>query len=720
MTTTRPRTTRVSTRANTPATRLAATLIEFEAERRRRLRWARWWRRVRRGYRMARWSIRAGRKGWHRRRPLLPLYLALGVLLLTGLLSDAADGGSTATGIALLAIGGTYWGGRPRTRWWTGRGWSRWVRNWAWVATLVYLVWLRAALSVGLAGTPTPGVWLLLTGVLWFAWWRHHVIPVIPELHEDPAEADDRVTAWATRVGAQGRSLPGTRLLDVADLPDIAGAWEATVQGEHGVHDTEQIIAAKPKIASAYDVVPDRVVLEPHGANPSGSRARLIVLTDRNPAHEVSEFGEDWIDYRHGTVPFTTYPDGERGRIRILRPMSGPSHELDSGDTGSGKSYGMSLGITQVVLTGFAWPIVNDPQDGQSLPAWAGPDGRAPWAAIGHEGDLEEILRCIRAIERAVNARSRVLSRWKWRDEDGTIRRGLDYYDPQVIAETADDNGGQFIPMIDWTLDEATEIFDLFPWVVGANERILRKARKAGIRVRWATQYPSMDQLGKSAVIRQMLASGNVLAYANATRFAGNMVLPSWMPNPAEIPKVLPNGSESMGMLIMNTPASARPTFSRTALVRNKHRWADIAAEKIPPLDRWTESAFGDDYAGWRDRREARDRTDTYASPTLLEAVAAKVAPSLGVAPVTELEARDQLADGPAGTRIVAWLANRGREATTGVIAAALDLRPGTVSTACARLVERGELTQPKRGAWALPDADQSPTEATDEAADTA
>lgn len=653
-------------------------------DRQRHPRRSKWVRRWRRATWLVRITGRVSRKGWARRRPLLPLYASLAVLFAAVGLRIPDDGRNTATALALVAAAGVWAGGH-----WLH--WSRFTRRWAWVALVLLAAWLHLAVKVGLFGTASPGLWLLLWGGLQFAWWKHHYVGRTDD--ENP-DVDPRLAVWQERVSAPGKALPGSLLHGFADVPKVEGAWEATIQLIPGEGTTADAVSAQRKIASAYDVPARRVVIEPPATDESESRARLLMLRNRNPAADGQLYDATWTTCDNGTVPFVIYPDGERGSVRIWEPGSGPVHGLFSGDSGAGKSRGMTTMITSAAMTGHTFPIVCDPQGGQSLPAWAGIDGQAPWIADVEDDTHREISRVLLAIERAMHARSRVLARWEWEDESGRLRRGLNYYDPLVCVG---------MPILDLHVDEMHELFSATPRIVPRVEAIAKMARKTGIRLTGATQYPSMEQLGNSATIRQQLAAGNVIAYRNATRFAGTMILPSWAPNPAEIPKVQPNGQHTKGTCLVDAPApgAGRAIFGRTVYQPNEHHWADIAATHIPALDKVTEDALGDDYAGWRDRRDARERDMLYASPTIEDALPDPT-------PLVP-------ADSTAGARIVAFLTERGRQATTGTIAGALDLRTGTVSQACARLAERGELVQPKRGAWALPthDAATEPVAAT-------
>jgi hypothetical protein len=438
--------------------------------------------------------------------------------------------------------------------------------------------------------------WLLLCGVLIsIPWWNHYKI-------RNTAKADTSLAEqWIENVGGtheSGLVLPGSYLVNVKKIPR---GQEATIMLPGKKTTVENAVAATSRVESALDLVRGSVIIE-QTADQIASRARLMIVTE-NATHAIREFGPDWTGAEKGCVRIGMYPDGEYAWSRIWRPGSGPAHALFSGDTGGGKSRGMELDITQAVLTGRVVSWVCDPQGGQSLPAWAGPDGVADWAAT----DMDEIHLLLQAASRIMYARSRVLAKRPWTDEHGKTRRGVDFFDPDKFTD---------MPILNITIDEAHSIFDRDGRVKDLVEEIAKMARKTGIRLVLGTQYPSAQQLGDSMAIRQQLAAGTVVAFKNSGTSTAQMILPATAMSPKQIPKLLPNGEDSVGTAVMDSsaPNGTRGIYFRTVWVRDAHGWAERAAEKMAKLDDLSVAAAGEDYATWRSRRDQEDINDIEAA----------------------------------------------------------------------------------------------------------
>jgi hypothetical protein len=336
----------------------------------------------------------------------------------------------------------------------------------------------------------------------------------------------------------------------------------------------------------------------------------------------------------------------------------------------------MSAAITQAAMTGLCVPFVADPQGGQSYPAWAGAQGKAAWIA----DNPEEINLMVEALDRLMRSRSARLARRPWVDEDGKTRVGLDYYDPADVPG---------MPIIDFYLDEAKDILD--DRVLGDKlEKIARMARKTGLRVTLGTQYPSIEDLGMRMGLRNQLKTGNTVSYKLGTGAGKTMILPSWAPNPAEIPEIGENGDHTAGMnfTLTSAPGGNRATFQRTVFLKNEHKWAEIAAKKIPDLSKEDQDAMGDAWYQRWERREAYLRGDVVVDMASSRDSHPTVAP--------------QPASQKAADRILAYLGQPGANGRTGVIAKQLDLPVGTVGSALDSLAEQGKVVNVRRGEWAL------------------
>lgn len=625
----------------------------------------------------------AGRAGWVGRRYIGQFYTT-GLLEVAGL--AVQHRGRTAGLIVLfaaVALIGTLV--LARHRHWPG--FVRWYVT-AWIAGAAG--WLVGVNFVG-AGAPMPGILICAAFASAVPWWIHlyRAAHATAPPAEPAVEIDDRILQFEST--AVGTYLPkGTRLHTLGPVamdddgdgdPDMLG-FTGTIQLPAGATQTFGDIAAKQaNLAATFGVSAASIVVE-MTAEQIPDRARLTVLTRRNPAHEINEFDRTWIILKDGCFPYGIYPDGRRSWHRLYEPGSGPAHSLISGDTRSGKSATASLLITQSVFTGFVVPFVGDPQGGASMPEWAGPEGRADWIAW----NPDEIWMQTEAIIRLMHSRTSRLTRRAWVDEDGTTRKGFSYFDPDKITD---------LPIIDWTLDEAHHMLRDDSKYVQLVAGLVKQASKAGIRINLITQYPAAaPDLGGDMGLRQQLAAGNVVCHRNSSRTVSGMLLPDTMPSPFDIPKVGPTGAHTKGTNVSYSPAPLgdRPAYQRTALRKNAFKWADLAVEQIRrPIGTDDADALGDDYAKRWERFKARD-----SQPVTIPLAQARDAATPKPVPQSP-RTKD---------RILAYLAEPDVNCRTSPIAVRLDLPIGTVGSALKSLAEAGQVVQVRRGVWALPATD--------------
>lgn len=541
--------------------------------------------------------------------------------------------------------------------------------------------WLLAASRWG-AGAPMPGILFgsaLAGGV---PWWIH--LARTPAAGEPSVVIDDRLERF--EAAAPGFLPKGTTLHSLEDVTvdddgdgeaDMLG-WAGIVQLPAGSRETWRSIAAtRPNLAAVWGVPEEAVEVE-LATDRVPSRAKVMVLNRRNPSHEINYYDRTWVVLEDGCYPIGVFPDGTRSWQRLYLPGSGPVHALISGDTGSGKSRGMFAAILQAAMTGLCVPFVADPQGGQSIPAWAGPQGKAAWIA----DNPDEINIMVDALVALMRDRSRRLARREWVDEDGITRVGLDYYDPFVVTD---------MPIIDWYLDEAKDVLE--DRELGEKiEKAARMFRKTGCRMTLGTQYPAIEDLGNRMGLRLQLQTGNVVSYKLGTMIGKTMVLPSWAPNPADIPEIGENGEHTKGMNFTKTsaPGGNRATFNRTTRVKNEHKWADIAvAEKVPEVPKDDQDAMGD---AWYQRWERRDAYEH--APVVIDMAHARDPKE--PAPIPQ--------SGRAADKILAYLATDGANGRTGVIADRCNMPIGTAGSALKKLAEAGRVVSVGYGVWALPE----------------
>jgi hypothetical protein len=618
--------------------------------------------RLTRGQRFRRWlgrsawkaTHKSARHGWKKRRTLAPSYVGFAVILLGELAHVLPTGWLTAAWLGLPAaaicwwwVGGTAWKlTRKKRARKTHRGW--WLAGigvaWALFLLVALLSW----------APPMPFPVIVATTTFQVRWlWHRRVRPTAAKKN------DPDVATWKAIDGFAKTSIEFT------DLPADRGRSALADLSDSNLT-ADDVVAKLKAITKAYRKTAGAVVVE---RTPEEYEHLVkVMILKRNPTQEITEYDESWVQLEDGCTPFSTYPDAARAWLRIWEPRSGCVHELFSGDPRTGKSRGMVTAMTQSVMTGLVFPIVGDPQQGQSMPGWAGADGKAPITAL----DVESIHDVLRALRTAMYRRSNYLSKRLWTDEDNDTHRGMDFFDPTVVPE---------LPILEMTIDEAHRLLE-FDHIADLVEEIALMAGKTGIRLRLATQYPSMDNLGNRMTIRNSLIGGNTIAYRISTAVAQGMILPAWLPGPHTIPKRLPSGEHTKGMLVLDSsaPNSSRGTFSRTVWTRREHHWAGIAAKRIPKLHDLDMEVFGSDFSAWRQKTQL--------------AVAAQ--PSQ-----TGSENGVQDPSAPLDDRIAAYLAtvDTGR---TGVIADHVGKDMATVSKTLARMEGKRRVDLIERGVWAL------------------
>lgn len=604
---------------------------------------------------------RAARWWWTHRRTLAPVTIALTLYAAASALHSAPGGARTSVSLSLLIALYAAWrihGCPPRFA--SGRtSWARrFVRTgsknadhirYGWAATAAAITWLITAAHIG-PQPPMPGLLIIGTLIAGTPWWWHHRIRNAP-----PPEAWSRT--WDEYVGGEGGRLPGSRLID---YEQIKGGWSATVLLPPGKLTTSTAIAATEGVASAYGRPVSSVVVEPT-SDSNAARARLMVLVD-NPLQRVVPWpGPDLLDVTSGVAPVGMYPDGVRAMYRFYRERSGPVHDLISGTMGSGKSV-----FTSVLLAyerhsdGLMCSWVGDPQSGQSLPDWI---DHVDFSVRDADGCYQMLLMA-RAV---MYARSTYLANMDWVDEKGRQRHGKGFFEPT-----------REMPLLVVTIDEAHRVLEN-PQAVKVAEEIANMSRKCGIKLRFITQVPLLAQLGGSTALRDALAGGNVIVFRTANRVGAQAVLNGALPvEPAKLPRQYPDGSTTSGLGYI-LGASDRPATMRAFYDEDPIDWA--MSGRTTPLDEMSARAA---------EKVAHELGVAYRSaPPVRDAAAAVTIPQ-----------QSRADGGTAKDAIVAYLEERGRQATTAVISDALELPKSTVSSSLTRLESEGMVRKVRHGMW--------------------
>lgn len=622
------------------------------------------------GRRIARATGRVGvktvRAGYQRRGTLWPLFIAAGLAIAsTGLHLTGEDGWRAALTIAVLLA--VFLGVRQRKDAKLGAPWRMSTLCSSWIALAAAAGWSAVAAMIGPWTIPMPG--LLAVGVLagQAALWWHRQHQPAPVVDEEPVEVDcefdERIYTWVTKIAKSDGALPESHLEHMKDLPKGLG-WSADIQlPKGGTQTTGEAVAAVRRIASAYDVPVEQVVIEP-SVDGLMSRARLLVLT-RNPLQPKQVFkGLTW-NPETGYFRLGVHADGSDALYRLWTPGSGANHGMIAGTTGAGKSGFVNQICTEVRHSGKAILCFGDPEDGESAPDWQD-EGPHVFA-----GTVPKIRRMLQAVERVMDDRKKRRRSTTWVDEQGRTRRGKGFFDPTPEE-----------PLIVVVIDEAPDVTN-DPECARIIAKIGKKGRKVGVGAHLVVQIPSLAELGGNLAIRSMLSSTNVVIFRTADKHSKNMGVPMDLPiDPNNLPTKWPDGSTTAGLGFLAT-AGGRVSPMRATYVEDPYHWATTGKPaRIPDADiAAAKDEKGNYFLEWRELRDVDDdEDDVLPSP--------QAAPSGNTASTR--------------SRIVEFLRDRGEPAHTGVIADALGLSKPATSMALKRLKKDGEAVDPKHGVWTL------------------
>ncbi|RAJ61735.1 hypothetical protein K378_04095 [Streptomyces sp. Amel2xB2] len=611
------------------------------------------------------------RFSWRHRRPLAPVHAAITLGTLGAACGAAADGWKTALLLdASLAAGTAWWLRRRRLK---DRPLRPREHAYALTSAGTAGALLLAMAARGGIAPPMPGlllIWLLAVGIPW--WWHHRIRDVDGALGEE-------IELWEQRVAHDRGALTGSWLTNLVGRQDGNGV-SALINLPPGELTTEQAVAATGRIASAFGVPPSSVVIEAtaEGAN---NQAELAVYK-RNPLQAVHPWpGPHLLDHEAGVAPIGVYPDGGHALYRFWRPGSGPVHDLIAGTTDAGKSRLLDQLLAYERHSPLMVSWVIDPQRGQSLPDW---QDAVDWFA----DSVAEGKKLLKAAQREMYRRNKLLARMEWTDEKGRLRRGKASFTPT-----------KELPLLCLTIEEAHAVL-ADPQNVKIVEDLAKMARKCGIKLRLVTQVPLLAQLGNSMTLRDMVAAGNVVVLRTANRLSGQVAFNGTIPaDPHALPREFPDGSSSSGLGYSLGP-QARSSVMRTHFVEDPFEWATTGETTALCADGI--ATAGTDYATWRQRRDEAwgtpERADEPAAVSLAKDAAAADADVDELAPVVP-------ADDSAKSAICTYLAERD-QARTGVIAHDLDIPLPTVSQSLRRLAAEGRVRRVRHGVWAAVNTD--------------
>jgi hypothetical protein len=254
-------------------------------------------------------------------------------------------------------------------------------------------------------------------------------------------------------------------------------------------------------------------------------------------------------------------------------------------------------------------------------------------------------VRMLRRAVAVMYARNAHLARVEWQDERGRARKGKAHFEPTPQ-----------MPLLSITIEEAHAVLSI-PEARKLAEDIAKMGRKCGVSLRLVVQVPLLDQLGNSMTLRDGVAGGNVVVFRTANRLSGQVAFNGTLPvDPSQLPRQFPDGSSTAGLGYI-LGASDRQAIMRSYCDLDPFSWA-TAGDTVH-----------------LDPAPAAEQSATDPAPA-------------ASTPASGTEA------------IVAFLRSHG-DAHTGVIADAVNMPRGTVSTLLTRLKDRGQVRQVRHGVWA-------------------
>jgi DNA-binding CsgD family transcriptional regulator len=547
--------------------------------------------------------------------------------------------------------------------------WGKVYVSAVYAAVFGWLVWSTAT---GMA-MPAPTALGIATALLGGPWWAHLLFD---REREEPV--GEHIARWMAHVAVSDGAAPGT-VLDEVDI-EADGNWSADIVCPPNGPITATTLmgsSIRERIAKAYRIPAVSVNVE-HVPSKVEHRARLSVFQS-NPLQNVRLWeGPEQMEAKTGTAPIGVYMDDQLTNYRFWRPGSGPVHDLIAGTTDAGKSrlVDMLLAYERHSPHIVSWVI--DPQRGQSLPVW---QDAVDWFA----DSVDEGLIMLRELHAFMLDRNRRLANLVWVDFKGRERRGVDHFDPVALG----------LPILSVTIDEAHLLLQN-PEAAAILEAVAKMARKCGIKLRLIVQVPTLDQLGNSTTLREMVASGNVIVLRTGGPVAGQVALNGTLPvEPHKIAKEWPDGSTTSGLGFADVPG-ARASMMRTFLVEDPYHWA-VTGETASFSDE-DKTSLGEWWQRWREYRELRRRGEDGGDPNPVadaQERAKKGQPATPTAPA----AGSGTVQASARARILAYIRVHGT-CTNAQIIDALGLNKKTVSSSLTRMQKDGLVIRDERGTW--------------------
>ncbi|MFI6902014.1 cell division protein FtsK [Nonomuraea sp. NPDC050394] len=339
---------------------------------------------------------------------------------------------------------------------------GRWVgltrpaeRAYAATAALFGGGWLSAATTLGPITPPLPLLLAIGCVLLAIPWWAHR-------RRRARVRVERTLAAWPDIAQAVG--LTGSRVQSA-----IVDLWGYRFRLGLGLGQTvEDAITAVPRLESALGSTRGGVRVQPV-ASKKANRADVRVI-ETDPHADAIAWPGPSITSITQPVKLGLYEDGTPVRVRLLR-----RHGLFGGVSGGGKSGGLNILLAELTACPdvIIWAI--DLKRGMELQPWASCIDRLATTP----NEAETLLRDAVAV---LDGRA-----------DDLTRRGKRVWEP--TPET---------PALVIIVDEFAELAEESPKAIRYADSLARRGRAPAVSLIVATQRPSKDAMGKSAVRSQM------------------------------------------------------------------------------------------------------------------------------------------------------------------------------------------------------------------------
>ncbi|MGJ5898300.1 sporulation protein SsgA [Streptomyces sp. V2] len=283
---------------------------------------------------------------FHRVKPYLPPWVAVGGLGIAGAAGSTLWEGSAAAGVGLTLASVAL----TATTWWAGKSTGEQRRLHSAITVAAGSTWATAACLAGPLAGPIPHLYAMGGAGLALSW---NIRAVLRRNVDGTAEgAGDK--GLLEKVGL-ARTTLGTAKVE----PNKVTVPYALPAGE-GTND--DMAKALPRIASALDVAPNAVRFRP---DPDSARKGELVIVPEDKLKEVVWWPGPSAPGGSIAEPLVIgrYDDGRELQLPVLEAL----HLLIMGVTGSGKTEGALDVLAEVLTRRDVMVWLSDPKRGQDL-----------------------------------------------------------------------------------------------------------------------------------------------------------------------------------------------------------------------------------------------------------------------------------------------------------------------------------------------------------------